>query len=105
MDFHIAEAHPCVMNSAEKNPEFGGVCSRTFLGVQQLQVIFTPGSHHDAEGALELSKAGGALNWISAVPVGAVITHCQEITSYLLHFSQAFHVSAEFLPGTDFGCC
>lgn len=88
-----------------ENPKFGGVCSRTCLGVQQLQVIFTSGSHCVTEGALELSKAGGALNWISAVPGGAVITHCREITSYLLHFSQAFHVSAEFLPGTDFGCC
>lgn len=34
-----------------------------------------------------------------------MITHCQEITSYLLQFSQAFHASAKFLPGTDFGYC
>lgn len=64
MDFRIAEAHPRVMNSAEKNPEFGGVCSRTCLGVQQLQVISSSGSYHDAEGALELRKPGGAFNWI-----------------------------------------
>lgn len=105
MDFHIAEAHPCVMNSAERNPKIGGVCSRTCLAVQQLEVIFTLGSHHDAEGAMELSKAGGAFYRISALPVTAVTAHCLEITSYLLQFSQAFHFSAEFLPGTDFGCC
>lgn len=64
MDFHIAEAHPRVMNSAEKNPEFWGVCSRTCLGVQQLQVISSSGSYHDAEGALELRKPGGVFNWI-----------------------------------------
>lgn len=64
MDIHIAEAHPYGMNSAEKSPNFGGVCSRTCLGVQQLQVILTSGSHQDAEGGLELSKAGGAFNWI-----------------------------------------
>lgn len=105
MDFHIAEAHPRVMNSAERNPKIEGICSRTCLAVQRLEVIFTLGSHHDAEGALELSKAGGAFYRISALPVTAVTAHSLEITSYLLQFSQAFHFSAEFLPGTDFGCC
>lgn len=93
------------MTSAERNPKIGGVCSRTCLGLQWLQIIFISRSHHDAEDALELSKAGGAFYWVSAVPGGAVITHCQEITSYLLQFSQAFHFSAEFRPGTGFECC
>lgn len=69
MDFHIAEAHPRDELCREK-PRVWRVCSRTYLGVQHLEVIFTSGSHLDAEGGLDLSKAGGALNWISAVPGG-----------------------------------
>lgn len=82
------------MSSAEKNPEFGGVCSKTCLGLQHFQVIFTSGSHLDAEGGLDLSKAGGALNWVSAVSGG-----------FCLWFLSRNHIlPASVFPSISFLC-
>lgn len=63
----------------EKPKDCGGAALGPVWGGAPVSCHFycrVPGRHHDAQGALQFSRAGGAFYWVNGVPADAVIAHC-----------------------------
>lgn len=93
------------MSFAEKNPEFGGSALEPIWGFSTLRLFSLQGPTLMLRVVLIWAKQVVLLIGLVLFQEVSVSDFCQEITSYLLQFSQAFHFSAEFLPGTDSGHC